>query len=918
MNINNKKATLCLSIALALSACGEQESAETYITQAQNYSSTNQYKESIIALKNAVRIAPKNGEVRFLLGQAYLALGSGLDAVKELEKAQELKNKNDKLLPLLARSYLISNDDESVIALEGVKSLPNEMQVQYLAYKTLAAIRTQQLDLAENVSKEAMSLSAGSAFSLLAQAYIELANNNVENAADLITKINNVDANIPEVTMLSAQLATVKKDYKSASEHYQRYEKQQPNNRIIYLLIANSLLKAEKYDEAEKYADAILALLPTQPLANYVKAATRFVASDYKQTTEYAEKAIQGKLTTAHVRLIAGASAYHLGNFEQAHNNLSYIADRLAPEHPAKKMFLISQFQLGLIGDLTDSLESFSPKSKEDQQFLSTLSFNLYSVGAINEAKELAERTAGNTGDEPLANARQGILKLMMNDPSGVDNLETALEKKPDLKGAEIAIAYAALQSGDYEKAFAVAQQWKDKNPEVAGGYNMLAAVYIAQKKNELAKKELQTSLIKEENNLFALTELAKLYYSEDNKEDARKYAQLAVEHFPNNAKALRYYYAAKPDGEALEKIKQAYQSNNKSLELSLLYVDALISADNLSQALTVSTGIEATVKTPKKVWLQRLAIYRKQSNQAQVLTTIENWIQANPYHIEPVLMLSDYYVKQRQPDKALQYMDKALLEHHKSNLALKIVKMQLLLDNGKLHEAKTLFKDSQFSVIKPTLKSGLEGRIKLLEKDFTAAAKKLAPFYKAYPSSQNVILLSIAYKNSNQVSKVQSTLKEHLSTYPKDDRVRMILANDLIVTDKAKAIVEYEQLAKTQSTNAIVLNNLAWLTMEEGNLEKALKYSKMAYENSPTLASVVDTRGMVLLKAGKKAEAWKKLSEAYKLSNGNDSSIALNYAEVLMANQRHQDALKVLNDTKVNDSSSKSRLKQLKAQAQK
>ena len=47
------------------------------------------------------------------------------------------------------------------------------------------------------------------------------------------------------------------------------------------------------------------------------------------------------------------------------------------PEHPAKKMFIISQFQLGLIDDLTESISDFSPQNEADQNFLSSLSYNL-------------------------------------------------------------------------------------------------------------------------------------------------------------------------------------------------------------------------------------------------------------------------------------------------------------------------------------------------------------------------------------------------------------------------------------------------------------------------------------------------------------------------------------------------------------
>ncbi|XQW85373.1 XrtA/PEP-CTERM system TPR-repeat protein PrsT [Thalassotalea piscium] len=915
MNIKNKKITLCLSVALALTACGEQESAETYIAQAQKYSNESQYKESIVSLKNAVKLAPKNGEVRFLLGQAYLTLGSALDAVKELEKARELKYKSKKLLPLLARAYLIANDDESILAIEDTDTLADDDKVQYLAYKTLAAIRTQQLDLAEKTSEEAVSLLPANVFSMLSQAYIELAHNEIEKADAIVSKIRSIRDDIPEATMLEAQVATANQDYVKASQQYKRYEKQQPNARIVYLLIADSLLKAERYEEAEKYADAILKSLPNQPLANYVKAAVRFIEKDYQPAVEYAEKAIQGKYLTPHVRLIAGAASYYLGHFEQAHNHLSYISDLLAPEHPARKMYIISQFQLGLIDELTDSLDSFSPKSKEDEQFLSKLSFSLYSVGATKEARALAEKTEKSAEGVPIDDARQGILKLMMNDPTGIENIESALEENPDLEGAELAIAYAALQSGDYDKALTVAKKWQDKHPELAGSYNMLSAVYMAQNKVDLAKEALQTSLTKEVDNIFALTELAKLYFSEGNKEEARKYAQTAVDKYPDNPKALRYYYAAKNDKEALAKIQQAYKKNSDNIDLSLLYVDALINSGDLDQALIVSNAMETSVKTPKKAWLQRIAIYRRQNNQLQMLTSIEKWLQVNPYHIEPILMISDYYVKQRQADKALQYLDKALSDHHKDNLALKIVKIQLLLDNAKLYEAKTFFEDPQFADINPALKSGLEGRIAFLEKDFAKAAKKLTPFYQAFPTSQNAILLSLAYKNNNDNDLARKVLTDHLVKNSKDDRVRLILANGYIVSEPAKAIVEYETLLKTQSKNIIILNNLAWLTMEQGDLDKALEYVQTGYKVAPQVANVVDTYSQILLKRDQKREALLKSKEAYELSKGKDIDIALNYVEILIINSRNNEAKKLLANIEPKSSAQKNKKNKLISQ---
>ena len=902
MKTRTKTLTICLSLALALSACGEQESANDYLIQAQNFSKESQYKESVVALKNAARLAPDDSEIRFLLGQAYLSLGNALDAVKELERAQSLNYQGGKLLPSLARAYLIANDDNSILTLEGVESLADEGKVEYLAYKTLAAIKSQQAELAIESSRQAVSILPANVFAILSQAYVELNQSNIEKADALVNTISSTASNNPEVVMLEAQLATAQQDHVKASERYKRYSTLQPNARIVYLLLADSLLKANQYDEAEKYADIILASLPNQPIANYVKSAALYVKKDYASAVEFAEKAIQGNLQLPQLRLIAGASSFHLGNFEKAHNHLSVITDVLVPEHPAKKMLIVSQFQLGLIDDVTDSLDAFSPQNKDDEKFLSALSFNLYSVGAKQEARKFAEKSASTNKLDPADNARQGVLKLLMNDPSGVDNLELALEENPNLKGAELAIAYAALQSGDLDKAFSVAKKWQDQNSEAAASYNMLAAVYIAQQKIDLAKQALQTSLTKEPDNIFALTELAKITLNEGNKKEAESFAQRAVDKYPNNPKALRYFYAIRTDENSLLKIKQAYENATNNIELTLLYVDALISSNDLINALAVSNTMDASVKTPKKAWLQRVAIYKKQKNELQLVTTIEKWLQANPYHIEPVLMLSDYYVKQRQTNKALQYLDKALLDHHQENLVLKIVKIQLLLDTNQLYLAKKLYQDQQFKEIQPELQLGLAGRIALLEKDFVEATNKLSAFYQAFPSSKNAVLLSMAYKGSNQKAQAQSVLIDYLQANEEDDRIRMMLANDYTATDPTKAIAEYERLIKTQSNNVVVLNNLAWLNLDVNNLELALKYSAEAVKLAPKHPNVLDTRGMVLFKAGKIVLASKALASAYKISEGRDLDISMNYAEVLISNKNNENALSILKRLQISD----------------
>ena len=388
------------------------------------------------------------------------------------------------------------------------------------------------------------------------------------------------------------------------------------------------------------------------------------------------------------------------------------------------------------------------------------------------------------------------------------------------------------------------------------------------------------------------------------------------MDKFPDNPRALRYLYSVKPEPAALDKIKLAYQKDSSNIALNLLYIDALIASEDLAQALDISNALETNVKTPKKAWLQRLSIYKKQQNELQLVTALEKWLQVNPYHIEPVLMLSEYYVKQRQADKALQYLNKALLGQHKENLAVKIVKIQLLLNLGKLDDAKTLYQDSQFEKVNPALQSGLEGRIAFLEKNYVVALKKLAPFYKAYPSSQNAMLVALAQKQAQKGDEAIQTLKTFLKANDSDTQVRSLLASFYLEQQPEKSIPLYERMLKDSPDNVVFLNNLAWLNLENNNLELALKYSSEAIKLAPKHPSVLDTRGMILLKSGDKNIALKALTSAFELSRGTDINIVLNYAEVLIANDKNDEARKILRRLKPEDPEQNVRLKLLKSSA--
>jgi len=892
------KASLYLSIALAITACSEEVSVESHLINAKNYLSENKVNESIIELKNAIRGDNKNAEARFLLGQIYLNLGDGASAVKELERANKLNYAVNKVLPLLARAYILTDSDLDVLALsESALTLANDEQTHYLAYKTLASLRTEQIEQAKESADLAQSLGKESLYSMLAMAYVQLADNNYDEVKVLISRILVIDAKQPDALMLQGQVSIVTKEYQQAVVSFKAYLNLQPRSGIVQLLLADALLKSGQYDEAEKYADGILARVASQPFAHYIKAMVAFNRKDFEKTSEHAEMALSANFNQFNLKLVAGASAFYLKNWQQSHRHLTSVVNYLPKDHQARRMLAVTQLELGLIDEISATIGDFEGNQANDAQFISSLSFKLLELGATNEAKKLLARNDDIAVNSATDNARQGILKLMMNDPTGIQDLQDAVRLDPKFIEAELALAYAALQNNDTSKAREIAIKWQEKYPEKAGGHNLMASIAIKEEKYDAAEEFLQQSLVLEPDNIFALTEQLRLARQQKNEPLSKQRVDYLIELAPKNNKVLRHYFGVYRNEMALDKLLAAHRVNKSDLKKAILVAEAMVTLEKFKQAESLLTEFADTPKLPKRYWQLSVFNYRKQNDAKKVKSTLESWLKASPYHLEPVVLLADLHANSGNNERGLNIVKRGL-DYHTDNLVLQLVKMQLLLNSKQISQAKMLYKTLAITNINDALKQGFLGRILLLEEKYVQAVPKLTKLYDAYPSSQNAVYLAGAFLGTEENTKAVKVLKHYLAIDPNENRIKTMLAGIYLEGDTDQSIALYDDIIAKQPKNIIAHNNLAWLYLEKNNLNKALVHAKEAFALAPHIPNIADTYGKVLLKSGDKRGALKYAGKASELAKGQDIDIQLNYIEALIANSRANEAGDLLSKT--------------------
>lgn len=108
-------AILTAALLLNCVSAGAAPTEAEHLVRAKAYVTTGDLVSATLELKSALQKNPGNLEARWLLGQAYLDLGQGEAAEKEIAHARKLGLADDVYQPALVRSLYLQQDMDRVI-----------------------------------------------------------------------------------------------------------------------------------------------------------------------------------------------------------------------------------------------------------------------------------------------------------------------------------------------------------------------------------------------------------------------------------------------------------------------------------------------------------------------------------------------------------------------------------------------------------------------------------------------------------------------------------------------------------------------------------------------------------------------------------------------------------------------------------
>jgi len=881
----NKKLALTICVALSLTACSPKKTSEEYIQSAKVHVEKGKSSAAIVELKNAVLIDLQNPESRLLLGTLYLEVGDIEAAEKELARALDLNGEKDLILPKLFKTLNLQDKSEKLITLANqYNTLSNTVLPEILLYKALAYIKLGDNEKATATIAQANEHSAESVYSQLGEAYLMAESTDTNGALKLIERVLIKTPELTEALLLKGQLQFIKGDFVSAIFSFNEFYRLMPNNIQIRLFLANSYIRNEQHVEASSHLDFLLKIVPEHPFTNQLKGLVFYQQGDYENALLHTDKAIQNGLNIPSNRIVAGLSAFNLEQYERAHHFLIAIAKSLVPDHPVRKVLAVVQLQLGYTSEAGDTLNVMDGATSDDINLLTTASFELLKEGKFQEAKALVTKTNDISISNPQEIAKIGILKLSLNDLEGLTDLEQAAEIDPDLPIAKLALASAYIRNKDFDKALALAIKWKDTTPDKVEGFNLAAKILLLMNEVEKAENELDMALSINEYNPYSLLYFSTKALSERKYDESISLIDKLISEYPNHLAGLRLQYKSyKKVGKedvALSRIEKSYKDHEDNAEYSMLYSKVLFLEKNYKKVINVLGNSDNEKLIFPTHWLLLGDSYSELGDYEQALDVFTRWLKVQPQYRVAWLRKISLHEKLKDYSNALSTINSAL-KLSLENIDFKLLKVHFLILSRDFSQAQSLLDDLNSSQQELPLAKGLQAKIWLTEGMFKKAMPGLENLYEQMPNSYNAALVFATLKKIEQEKSAFDFIKKHVKKFPDDYMISNLLAETAVKFDKALAKTEFTKLLSRSPNDLTILNNLAWVEYELGNLSSANKLVDRALAINSGHPKVLDTAALVKLKLGNKDEAIALLKEAVRIAPG-DSEIEKHYKNAI------------------------------------
>lgn len=365
------KIALAAATLASLAACGGKSEAEA-VDSAKALLAKREYGPAMIELKSALQRSPNSSQVRFLMGEALLAQGDTAAAEVELHKALDLGFDENKVVPLLARAWLIGGKNKELVQTHAHTALRDaNAQSQLSAALALAYSQLRMTKEADASIAAALDAAKDNPFTLLAKARILAGGGKSDEALATADKVVAADSTNGEAQMFRGLLLYyAKQDPAGAIQALEIAAKNPQEVLRARPMLISIYIRQKKLDKAKAELDALKAAYPGKGQTLYMEAVVAFVTEDYKRCNVLAEQLLRAAPSNTLFLILGGASDLHLGKFIAAESKLGKVVQTVQGAKEARKLLAETYSRMGQPEKALSVLRPMLEEGKPDAEVL--------------------------------------------------------------------------------------------------------------------------------------------------------------------------------------------------------------------------------------------------------------------------------------------------------------------------------------------------------------------------------------------------------------------------------------------------------------------------------------------------------------------------------------------------------------------
>jgi putative PEP-CTERM system TPR-repeat lipoprotein len=867
------------------------------VEQAQGALRKGDVKTAIIYLKNAVSMAPKNGQVRAELGYLLLRTGDAISAERELRQARADGANDEMVLPSLFQAMLNrgkENDlleqfpdpganDKSVraadilraraIALQklGQSAKANDAMDRSLAIRhdapsllTRASLAQQQGDLAtaNKVTDQALKMAPTDAGSLMMKISLLQAQNQAQKALDFANRLVKYypDTAAPKVARIGV-LLNLKQDAKAKADVHAILAKQ-PGLPIGVYYKAIIMARAKDIKGAWKIAQSLPPeFVRSQPAIGIAVAQIALDSGNKEVAQSVLSSVVAQYPQDAEARLRLGALRLQMKSPQQALD----VLDPLKNSKDPRAMALLGQAyaRMRQYSEATQYFEKASEAGLSNNLLKTQLALTELKSGQSEKAiSQLSELSKQHPDDVQTAGPLIAALLQERRFDEAMKIANRLAEASPKNPLPMLYRGQVAMYEGDLAKAAWIFNYALKLDPKFIPARYYEAQTLAAQGNIAGAKAQLNAILKQDSKNSLAYVKLAQLAIQEGNGKEVVSLLNKAAAAAPKDATPrtvlAAYYLSRKEFGPADAAITQALKIEPDNNEAIALQGQVQFARGAKNQAAT--TFRRLVTRLPQSSGAQLLLGNALAANKDQdgAISAFSRAVELDPSSMQARNQLIDYSIKIGDDDRALGTANDYAKNY--PGPAADILTANTLAKLKRLGDAKTL----------------------------------LAKSYASKPTTATMLAYERMEQATGNSGKAHSILADWLRKNPGDIDAEREYGSLLLTSgDKAGALKQFEAVLKQRPYDVVALNNVGWL-IQKSDPKRAITLVSKAAKIQPQSAAVLDTLGWLKWQNDSKEDALELLQRAHSLA-GNDPDIAYHLVVALDGSGKRDQAKALL-----------------------